>query len=128
MFGSGKGRSTQTPDTAPDGLKEEIKRVLREAAGETSFHLPPDHPISRYKSDHRIIMQTLAELRAAIAEGRGRGSIQAAAEEIVEMQRCVDLLHAAENHNVRQENTCSPCSSGTVSSSRRRSCGRSTLI
>lgn len=167
MFGTGKGQSSNTRDEAPEQLKDDIKRVLREvrssqdvgsdplqhirikqllsratpamiaqaeqelvdegftqrdlvsacdahlelfreAAGETSFNLPPDHPISRFETDHRIILQTLAELRAAIAEARGRGSIQAAAEEIVEMQRCVDLLHAAENHNVRQENTLFP--------------------
>ncbi|WP_455383485.1 DUF438 domain-containing protein [Salinispira pacifica] len=82
--------------------------LFREAAGETSFNLPADHPISHFENDHRVIMQTLADLRSAISTARGKGSVQAAAEDIVEMQRCVDILHAAENHNVRQENTLFP--------------------
>ncbi len=82
--------------------------LFREAAGEHTFDLPADHPISHFETDHRVILQTLADLRAAIASARDKNSLQAAAGELIEMQRCADLLLAAENHNVRQENTLFP--------------------
>ncbi|HUX13936.1 MAG TPA: DUF438 domain-containing protein [Spirochaetia bacterium] len=82
--------------------------LFREAAGEQTFNLPADHPISHFETDHRVILRALADLRTAIASARSRNSLQAAAGELIEMQRCVDLLLAAENHNVRQENTLFP--------------------
>lgn len=82
--------------------------LFREAAGEQSFELPPDHPISRFDEDHRVILETLAALRAAIAKARNKTDMVAASADVAEMTRCVDLLLAAENHNVRQENTLFP--------------------
>ncbi len=80
--------------------------LFREAAAESSFNLPPNHPLTHFELDHRVIMRTLAELRSAVASARKNGG--AADEEMAAIRRAIDILHKAENHNVRQENTLFP--------------------
>ena len=80
--------------------------LFREAAGESSFDLPPNHPLTHFELDHRVIMQALADLRSSIASAREKAG--PADEEMWEIRRAIDLLHKAENHNVRQENTLFP--------------------
>ncbi|HUX50252.1 MAG TPA: DUF438 domain-containing protein [Spirochaetia bacterium] len=99
-----EGFTIQDLTTACDAHLE----LFREAAGEQSFDLPPDHPISRFEEDHRVIFETLAALRAAIAQARDKTDRASAASDIEQITRFVDLLLAAENHNVRQENTLFP--------------------
>lgn len=82
--------------------------LFREAAGEQRLDLPPDHPLSRFEQDHEVIFAALDELRSAAARARSKASLAEASGEIEEMRRCVELLLAAENHNVRQENTLFP--------------------
>jgi hypothetical protein len=82
--------------------------LFREAAAESSLDLPEDHPLSRFEHDHRVILRTLEKLREAIALARTRENLQEASGDRDTMRKCVDLLLAAENHNVRQENTLFP--------------------
>jgi len=82
--------------------------LFREAASETRFDLPQDHPISQFEIDHEVIFDALARLRAAVTRARTKPSLGAAAPEIADMKGCAELLLAAENHNVRQENTLFP--------------------
>lgn len=82
--------------------------LFREAAAARRFELPASHPISHFEEDHRVILAALGELRAAIGDARARRTPEAAEDELRIVKRSIDLLLAAENHNVRQENTLFP--------------------
>ncbi len=82
--------------------------LFREAAERLRFDLPQGHPITQFELDHAAIFEALDRLRTAIGRSRSKASVASASGEIAEMERCVELLLAAENHNVRQENTLFP--------------------
>ncbi len=81
--------------------------LFRESLQEDS-DLPPDHPVSRFRKDHRIILGLMERLRDDLRAVRRLGSFEAASEEIGAAEALVDRLLDAENHNVRQENTLFP--------------------
>ena len=81
--------------------------LFRESLAEDS-DLPADHPVSRFREDHRIILGLMEKLRDTLKVLRAKGSFEAAPEEMKAAADLVDRLLDAENHNVRQENTLFP--------------------
>jgi DUF438 domain-containing protein len=100
----GEGFSQQDLSSACDVHLE----LFREATEEHAFDLPPDHPIAQFERDHRVIMQALADLRAAVAAARDKENADEAEADFAGIRKAVELLHRAENHNIRQENTLFP--------------------
>jgi len=81
--------------------------LFRESLQEDS-DLPDDHPVSRFRKDHGVILDLLERLRRSLKAIREKGSFEAAPDETSSASSLVDRLLDAENHNVRQENTLFP--------------------
>lgn len=74
----------------------------------TKINVPEDHPIAKFQVDHRNILHLMEHLRLAIKDAKAKGSLDAAKEDLLRVEKIAKKLLDAENHNVRQENTLFP--------------------
>ncbi len=82
--------------------------LFQDAISNTKLDVPEDHPLHRFHLEHMWIIDQESKLREAVKSARTKGSYEAAAAELAEMERLLDRLRQAESHDVRQENTLFP--------------------
>ncbi|MCX7821339.1 MAG: DUF438 domain-containing protein [Brevinematales bacterium] len=70
--------------------------------------VPDDHPIKKFQEDHKIILRIMEDLIEKIKELRRFGDFKSGEEILFEIEKLLQKLMEAENHNVRQENTLFP--------------------
>jgi uncharacterized protein len=70
--------------------------------------VPEDHPVYHFQEDHRNILHLMESLRSEIKKAEKAGSRESAKDELIKINKIMQKLMEAENHNVRQENTLFP--------------------
>jgi len=83
---------------------ELFKDVIRNP----NLKVPEGHPIRNFQDDHRNILTIMEKLIDEIKTAKKVGNYEDAKIEVKMIQKLMDKLMEAENHNVRQENTLFP--------------------
>jgi PAS domain S-box-containing protein len=95
--------------------QEEVRRlcdvhlaVFRESLEKEETLAPPGHPVHILMEEHRIILQTAAELKEIVQKIQAANDFGSVSPEMKQLRHIEEHLRDSESHHVREENVLFP--------------------
>jgi DUF438 domain-containing protein len=82
--------------------------LFKEKIENPDLKVPDWHPIKSFQDDHRVILRLMEKLIEKIKELKKMKDFESGKSQIEVIEKILEALMKAENHNVRQENTLFP--------------------